>query len=343
MDVIQNTLYVLTQGMYLRRDHQTIRIESDGKTHLSLPIHNIEAIALFGHIMFTPGVLDLCANQGVPITFLKESGRLIARVDAPVSGNVLLRREQFRKADSSQATVQIARNIVAGKIQNTRALLLRTGRESRDEDDTQTLKTASSLMANILQRLARADTLDTIRGYEGEAARAYFQVFNQMIRKQQDDFILKGRTRRPPLDKVNALLSFLYAVLLHDCIAALTAAGLDPNVGFLHADRPGKPSLALDLMEEFRPLLADRLVLSLINRRQVASKNFLIRDGGAVEMNDDTRRTIISAWQTRKQEIVTHPLLEQKARIALLPFLQAKLLARHIRGDLPDYAPCVLK
>lgn len=338
-----NTLYLMTDGAYLHRDHQTLQVQVAQETKLAVPIHHLHSVAVFGQVMVSPGAMQLCAECGVAVTFLSATGRLVARVDAPASGNVLLRREQFRQADSPEACAKIAKQCVAGKLRNARTLLQRAVRESDVSDDVACLERASADVAHGIRALESVTDLDVVRGHEGDAARAYFGAFSAMVRCQRETFAMKERTRRPPLDPLNALLSFVYALLLHDCTAALTAAGLDPSVGFLHADRPGRPSLSLDLMEEFRPLVADRLVLSLINRRQVDGNGFQTRDGGAVEMSDTTRRAVVEAYQSRKQEEVTHPLLEQKVRVAELPFLQAKLLARCLRGDLPAYPPCVLK
>lgn len=327
----------------MHRDHLSLKVEIERQTALTIPIHHVESVALFGNVLVTPGVMELCAEQGIAISFLSEHGRLIARVDAPWQGSVLLRREQYRKADRADASLALARGFVAGKIQNARILLARSARESDDPQDAQTLRNAIAELDGVLPALRHAETLDQLRGHEGTAARIFFGAFNAMIRQQRKDFSITERTRRPPRDPLNALLSFCYAVLLHDCIAALTAAGLDPSVGYLHEDRPGRPSLALDLMEEFRPLIADRLVLALINRKQVDPKGFVLREGGAVEMTRETRKTLLTAYSQRKQEEVTHPVLEQKTRVGLLPFIQARLLARVIRGELPDYVPCILR
>ncbi|MGB9623767.1 MAG: type I-C CRISPR-associated endonuclease Cas1c [Phycisphaerae bacterium] len=342
-EIIRNTLYVTTQGAYLHHDHEVLKVEIEKQTRLAVPIHHLESVALFGHVMVSPGALRKCADAGIATTFLSEHGRLLARVDAPQSGNVLLRREQFRQADRPQACLAVARNCIAGKIQNARALLQRSARESDDEHDRKALDEAAASLAHSLAALPGADSIDSLRGHEGSAASAYFDVFNAMIRQQRADFRMNGRSRRPPLDRVNALLSFAYSMLLHDCVAALTAAGLDPSVGFLHTDRPGRPALALDLMEEFRPLIADRLVLALINRRQVGPDDFEQRTGGAVIMNDAARKKVIAAYQQRKQEPVRHPLLEVTVRFGRLPFLQAMLLARTIRGELEAYPALVLK
>ncbi len=341
--VTQNTLYVMTQGAYLHRDHLTVKVEIEKETRLSVPIHHLESVCVFGNIMVSPGVMQLCAEHGTAFTFMSETGRLIARVDAPQSGNVLLRREQFRKADKPEESLKIARWIIAGKLQNARGVLMRTARQVERQDDIAALDKAAERIAYIIRALERAASVDESRGYEGEGAKIYFGVFNNLMKQQREDFKITERNRRPPLDPTNALLSFSYALLLHDCVAALTAAGLDPNVGFLHSDRPGRPSLALDLMEEFRPMIADRHVLTLINRKEVDKGGFKKRDGGAVEMSDAARKAVVSGYQQRKQEEVEHPLLEQKMTVGMLPFAQARLLARYIRGDIQEYPPCVLR
>ena len=341
MEVLQNVLYVMTQGAYLRRDHLTVQVEVEGKVKLGIPMHNLEAIVVFGQVMVSPGLMGGCAEHGVSLTFLSESGRMLARVDGPVSGNVLLRREQFRWADRVDCALKLGRSFVAGKLQNARANLMRSAREC--EGEGKDLAMAAEAQAAGIRRLEQAADLDVVRGIEGAAAREYFGVFGSMVRQDREAFELKGRTRRPALDRMNSLLSFLYALLLADCSAALAGAGLDPNVGFLHADRPGKPSLALDLMEEFRALLADRLALTLVNRKQVQAAGFVTRDGGAVEMTEATRREVIGAWRERKLDMVTHPLVNQSMRVGMLAHTQARILARVIRGDIEEYVPCSLK
>ncbi len=343
MEVQLNTLYVVTRAASLRRDHLTIRVVVEKQTRLVVPIHQLESVAVFGGVHVTPSVMALCAERGVAVNFLTESGRLLCRVDAPSSGNVLVRREQYRRADQAERRADIARCVVAGKVHNARNLLLRAGRESDQPEDQSALSAAAARLADTLPALGVAADVDSIRGHEGDAARVYFDAFPALVRQNRDAFRLNGRTRRPPLDPMNALLSFLYALLLADCTAAATAAGLDPSVGFLHVDRPGRPGFALDLMEEFRPLVADRIALALVNRQQVKPDGFVTRDGGAVQMDEATRRAVLAAYQQRKREEVTHPLLEQKTPVGRLPFLQARILARCLRGDLPAYVPCVLK
>jgi CRISP-associated protein Cas1 len=343
MEVQLNTLYVVTRGASVRRDHLTLQVLVERRIRLTLPIHQLESVALFGMVHVTPGALQLCVENGIAVSFLTESGRLLARVDAPGSGNVLVRRTQFRWADLEERRTEISRCLVAGKVHNARNLLLRAGREASENTDVERLQKAAAHLADVLLALPKCASADGVRGHEGDAARVYFEAFPAMLRQQRDQFSFQGRSRRPPLDRVNALLSFTYGLLLADCSAATAAAGLDPNVGFLHVDRPGRPGLALDLMEEFRPLLADRLTLSLINRQQIKPEHFEHQEGGAVLLNEAGRRVVLSAWQRRKREEVNHPLLNQKAPIGRLPFLQARILARQLRGELPSYVPCILK
>jgi CRISP-associated protein Cas1 len=343
MEVQLNTLYIVTRGAVVRRDHLTVQVLVERKAQLSVPIHQLESVAAFGGVHVTPGAMALCADHGVAVNFLTDSGRLRARVDAPGSGNVLLRREQFRLASDANCCRRISAAIVAGKIHNSRNLILRGARETEVSQDQKLLQGAAAEMADGIPKLAKAETVDSVRGYEGDAARVYFSAFPALVRHEREVFAPKGRTRRPPLDPMNALLSFLYGLLLQDCAAAAAAAGLDPCVGFLHVDRPGRPGLGLDLMEEFRPLSADRLALALVNRQQIKPSGFVTRDGGGVEMNDATRRLLLTEYQKRKREEVMHPLLNQKATIGRIPFLQARILARCLRGDLPDYVPYVPK
>lgn len=343
MDLQLNTLYVFTPGSYLRRDHQTVIVEVEKVKRLSLPIHHLDAIAAFGQVMISPGLIELCVESGVAVTYLTEAGRLIGRVDAPRSGNVLLRREQFRRADRPEACLPLARSFVAGKLHNARNAMLRAARESDAPEDRSALDVAAARLAEHVESLPRATTLDEVRGREGDSARSYFAAFPRMIRHGRDELAMQGRSRRPPLDPVNAMLSFTYALMVHDCVAALTAAGLDPDVGFLHVDRPGRPSLACDLVEEFRTLVADRLVLALLNRKQVTPSQFARRDGGGVEMNAEARKALVQAYVARKRDELRHPLLDAPVRIGQLPFLQAKLLARHLRGDSESYLPCIVR
>lgn len=343
MKRLLNTLYVTTQGSYLTRDGETIHVRVENETRLRVPIHTLGSVVCMGNVMCSPPLMGLCAERNVTLSFLTEYGRFLARVHGPVSGNVLLRREQYRKADSETASADIARAAVSGKIANARTVLQRAARDRPDDPNVPALLQSAHRMMQTLESLQKAESLDSVRGLEGEAARDYFSAFDHLITAQKDHFFFLERSRRPPLDNLNALLSFLYVLLVHDVTAALETVGLDPQVGFLHRDRSGRPGLALDLMEELRPFLADRLALSLINRRQIQAKGFHTTETGAVLMNDGTRKTVLTAYQERKQDEILHPFIGEKAPIGLLPHLQALLLSRHIRGDLDGYPPFIWK
>lgn len=333
-----NTLYVTTQGAYLARDGETVLIRVEHETKLRLPVHTLAGIVCFGQVSCSPPLMGLCAERGVAISFLSEYGRFFARVQGPVHGNVLLRRQQHRLADDLDASASIARAMVLAKIANCRTLLMRAARE-REEDDGRRLmlEAASRELAKLLNMLSEPQPLDRLRGLEGDAARVYFSVFDLLINGDRTVFFFRQRSRRPPLDNINALLSFLYTLLRHDAEAALESVGLDTCVGFLHRDRPGRTSLALDLMEEFRPLLADRLALALINRRQLRAEHFEPSQSGAVYLNEAGRKEVLQAWQKRKQEELVHPYLEERIPLGLLPQVQALLLARFLRGDSDAY------
>lgn len=343
-----NTLFVTTQGAYLAREGEALLVRVEKQTKLRVPIHTLGGVVCFGRVGVSPSLMGLCGERGVAISMLSFNGRFLARVSGFTPGNVLLRREQYRRADAIDASAAIARAIITAKVANARSVLLRSLRDYPDSAGAADVKAAADRMALSLQDLARdgpqsALALDSLRGIEGEAANAYFGCFDHLITSQKESFAFRGRSRRPPLDNVNALLSFLYAMLAHDARAACEAAGLDPAVGFLHRDRPGRPGLALDLMEEFRPYLADRLALSLINRKQVSPAGFTTAEGGAVSMDEATRKAVLVAWQKRKQEQVVHPFLGEKVSVGLLVHLQARLLARHLRNDMPAYVPFVWK
>lgn len=338
-----NTLYVTTPGAYLAKDGETVAVRIEGETRLRVPIHTLDGVVCFGKVSASPFLLGFCAKRGVGFSMLTENGRFLARVQGPVSGNVLLRREQYRRADSEDASAAIARAFLAAKIANARWVLVRWLRAPTDDTGAEAVRGAAEALRQQLDDLDREPTLDGLRGIEGRAARQYFEVFDHLIGQQKDDFRFDGRNRRPPKDPVNALLSFLYTLLRHDCESALETVGLDPAVGFLHRDRPGRPSLALDLMEELRPYLADRLALSLINKRQVQPAGFTHDEAGAVWMDDDTRKTVITAYQQRKNDTIEHPFLQERTTVGLLMHLQALLLARHLRGDLDGYPPFFAK
>ncbi len=341
-----NTLYVTTEGAWLRKDGANIVMEVEGEIRARLPAHMLESVICIGRVLVSPPLLGYCVEQGICISYLSAYGKFLARVEGPVSGNVLLRREQYRRSDDPSGCSAIVRNLLIGKIHNQRVVL---GRALRDHGDSLT-ETVHTEVEHAHQRLRRIgvrllDESDTnvMRGLEGEAAQDYFGVFDHLIRVEDAALHFTGRNRRPPRDAVNAVLSLLYAVLTHDCRAALETVGLDPAVGFLHRDRPGRPSLALDLMEEFRPLLADRLALSLINRKQLGGRDFRYLDNGTVLLKDDARKAVLSAYQERKREELHHAFVGEKMPIGLFPAFQAQLLARHLRGDLDAYPPFLWK
>lgn len=336
-----NTLFVTTQGAYLAKDGETVVVKVEQEVKLRLPIHTIGGIVCFGNVSASPFLMGFCAEKDVTVSFLTEYGRFLARVQGPVSGNVLLRKEQFRRSDDASASAEIARSVLIGKLANCRTVLQRAVRDHGDKIDQAPMQRAIQMIGAALKRLPDEVDLNTIRGIEGDTARIYFDVFDHLIVAQKEDFTFSGRNRRPPLDNVNCLLSFLYSMLAHDVRSALESVGLDPQVGFLHRDRPGRPGLALDMMEEFRPFFADRLALSLINMAQVNGKGFTRMETGAVLMNDETRKTLLVAYQQRKQDEILHPFLNEKVTVGLLFHVQALLLARYLRGDLDAYPPFI--
>ncbi|MBI1821686.1 MAG: type I-C CRISPR-associated endonuclease Cas1 [Nitrospirae bacterium] len=339
MHQLLNTLYITTEGAYLHLDHDTLKVEVEKETKLQVPIHHLGGVVCFGNVMVSPFAMHRCAEDGRFMVLLDRNGRFKARVEGPVSGNVLLRKAQHEAMTNNQITISIAKNIVAGKIQNTRQVILRGARDTDDQQDVLTLKATAESLGGALSRLSNCEDLDQIRGVEGESARTYFGSFDKLVREDRESFKLNGRTRRPPLDRMNALISFIYALLMNDCVAAAEGVGLDPQMGFLHALRPGRAALALDLMEEFRSILADRLALTLVNRRQINKNCFIERPGGAIHLNDEGRKEVVIAYQKRKQEEILHPFLEQKMPIGLIPHVQARLLARTLRGDMEEYIP----
>jgi len=339
-----NTLYVTTQGSYLGKDGECVVVRIEGKDKAKIPVHTLGGVVCFGQVGFSPALMGHCAENGVGVSFLSEHGRFIAQVRGPVSGNVLLRREQYRWADSPEMSARMARSVLTGKIANSRNVLLRAARDHGGDGREERLRFASDQLERCLASLQSPDVpLDEMRGIEGEAGAAYFGVFDALVTSVAPEFAFVRRTRRPPLDPLNALLSFVYTLLTHDIRSAIECVGLDPAVGFLHRDRPGRPSLALDMLEEFRAVVADRLVLSLVNLGQVKSKGFRKTESGAVLMEDDTRKEVILAYQKRKQEEVEHLFLEEKMPLGLLWHMQSLLLARHIRGDMDGYPPYVRK
>jgi len=341
MKTHQNCLYVTTQGAYLSALGETVTVRIDGETKLRVPLHLLEGIVCFGRVSMSPVLMGRCAERGIGISFLTPSGRFVARVVGSTSGNVLLRREQYRRADDPVACAELARGFVMAKIANARTVLQRHLRDHPPGCNESRLQDAVIALARMLRTLAGPVPLDTVRGIEGDAARTYFSVFNEMIRRPREEFYFGGRSRRPPRDAVNALLSFVYTLLLHDVTSALEVVGLDPQVGFLHRDRPGRQGLALDLMEELRPTIADRVVLSVINRQQVRPNGFTVEETRGVRMSDETRKTILTAYQQRKSDELRHPFLEEKTTLGLLIHLQARLMARYLRGDLDTYPPFI--
>jgi len=338
-----NTLFVFTQGSYLSKDGRSAAVRVEDEVRLRVPIHNLGGIVCFGRIGVSPAMMAMAAETGVAVSFCTEHGRFLARVSGYTPGNVLLRRTQYRWADDPGRSAAVARSFVLGKLLNARTVLLRGARDRPDESASIELSGAARRLGATIDLARNEVDLDRLRGYEGEGASIYFGAFNRLISSPDAAFRFRERSRRPPLDPPNAMLSFLYAMLAHDARAACESVGLDGAVGFLHRDRPGRPGLALDLMEEFRPFLADRLALSLINRGQVSAPGFVKTESGAVEMNDVTRKCIVAAYQDRKQESIVHPFLNERTTIGLLIHLQARLLARHLRGDLDAYPPFIWK
>ena len=342
MKQLLNTLYVMTQGSYLTLDHETIKVEVEGKVQLQVPLHHLGGIVTTGNVMISPFLMGRCAEDGRSVVLLDRNGHFMCRIVGKVSGNVLLRQAQYEHVRDPQKTVSIARNVVAGKVKNSRQTILRTARDISIGEEEERLRKTANLLADSLFRLGKAGDIDTVRGLEGEAAAEYFKVFDLMLKEgERTVFGFRERTKRPPLDPINALLSFLYTLLLNDCVSAVEGVGLDSQFGFLHALRPGRPSLGLDLMEEMRSLLADRLAITLINRQQITADDFEPRPGGAVYLNERGRKEVVVAYQKRKQEEIHHPLFEEKVPFGLVPRVQARLLARHLRGDLEAYSPYI--
>lgn len=338
-----NTLYVTLAGAWLRLDNDTLRVEVERETRLRVPLHHLSAVVCFGHVGLSAPLMHRLADAGIALVLLDDNGRFKARLEGAVSGNVLLRQAQFQRMADPAFTLDQARACVAGKVKNTRQVLQRGARESSSTDEARTLSRLADDLAATLRALPGAESLDALRGLEGEAARQYFSGLNLLVRPQQREaFAMDGRTRRPPRDRLNALLSFLYAMWMNDCRSALEAAGLDPQAGFLHTLRPGRAALALDLMEEFRPW-ADRLALTLVNRGQVKADDFDLREGGGVALQPDARKAVVVAFQERKKDEIAHPLLAQSIPLGLVPLVQARLLARALRDDAAPYVPFVPK
>lgn len=337
MRKLQNTLYITTQGSYLHKERETLVVEQERKKVAQLPVHSIGHIFCFGNVLVSPFLLGFCGENNVNLAFFTENGRFLGRLQGRQSGNVLLRRAQYRV--SEQNPVPIARNIIAAKIQASKRVLQR---QIRNYGENAELQSAVNSLNVSLRQLAGAENLDEVRGIEGDAAARYFGVFNLLIR-ENTGFNFDGRNRRPPRGGVNALLSFLYSILGKDISGALQGVGLDPQVGFLHADRPGRDSLAQDLLEEFRAWWVDRMVLSMINRLQIKPDDFVTEAGGAVTLKAEARKLLFQALQAKKQEKIIHPFLQEEVEIGLLPYIQAMLLSRHLRGDLAVYPPFLMR
>ena len=334
-----NTLYVTVPESYLRLDNDTLRVEVERETRLRVPLHHLNAVVCFGHVSLSSPLMHRLAEEGKALVLLDANGRFKARLEGETSGNVLLRRAHHQALDRPAFVLELARTVVAGKIRNQRQVLQRGAREAKAADEATRLDRAVDDLAASLRALPAAGDLDTVRGIEGEAARGYFEALNLLVRAdRRESFAMNGRSRRPPRDRMNALLSFLYSMWMNDCRSAIEAAGLDPQLGFLHALRPGRAALALDLVEEFRPF-ADRLALTLVNRGQLGAGDFNEREGGAVLLEGDARKAVVIAYQERKKEELTHPLLAEAVPLGLVPLVQARLLARHIRGEASTYVP----
>ena len=343
MHELLNTLYVTTQGTVLRLEHDTVRVLVDRETRARLPLVRLQAIVALGRVTVTTPLIHRCAADGRSVVWLTRHGRFRASLTGGVVGNVMLRRAQHEALNDSTQVVLLARQCVAGKVQNARSLLLRAARDGADAADEAELRAAAARLGALLSEIRESADLDALRGLEGNAARAYFAAFAQMVRTDRSAFAPAGRSRRPPRDRANALLSFCYALLRAECEAALEGVGLDPQVGYLHALRPGRPALALDLMEELRPAVVDRLALRMINRRQLRAEHFDETLGGAVNLTEAGRRATLAAYQKNKERATPHRLLKDRVPVGLIPHVQARLLARHLRGDLKHYLPHMMR
>ena len=339
MRKLLNTLYVTTPESYLHRDGENVVIKVKDVEKFRIPIHNIEGIVCFEYMGASPQLMRLCTDNNVGLSFLTPYGKFLARVNGRVRGNVLLRRTQYRKADNAEDSLDLAKCFIIGKIVNCKTVLGRSIRDHGDIINTNKIRSVDTLLIDNLKNIDSCFNSDSLRGIEGNCAKFYFGVLDELILKQKDNFFISHRNRRPPLDNMNSLLSFLYTLLAHDVESALKTVGLDPYVGFFHTDRPGRPSLALDMMEELRPFMADRLALNLVNLKQIDGKDFLKKENGAVLMTENGRKEILTAWQKRKQDQITHPYLNEKISVGLIPYVQAMLLARYLRGDIDGYPP----
>ena len=343
MKQLLNTLFVTSEDIYLSLDGENVVANRDRQVAARYPLHTLQNIVSFSYSGASPALMGACAEKGIGLAFCTPRGRFLARVCGENTGNVLLRREQYRAADDPGKSCRIARNMIFGKLHNARWSIGRTLRDHGMRVDKEALSHAGRELQDLLPQVSASETPDTLRGLEGVGAAAYFVVFDEMILSRKEEFFFHGRSRRPPLDRVNAMLSFSYSLLSHDCASALESVGLDAYVGFLHTDRPGRASLALDLMEELRPCMADRFVLTLINNRMIKPEDFQTQESGAVLLTDNGRRAFLKAWQEKKRESLTHPFLGEKLAWGMIPYIQALLLARYLRGDLDAYPPFLWK
>ena len=338
-----NSLYILTENAYLTLDGKNVVVLKEKKELGRIPLHTLETIMCFSYPGASPSLMGACAENGIGLSFYSPRGRYLAGVYGKQRGNVLLRKEQYRLSDNADGSLSVARNFITGKLYNSKWVLERLLRDHALRIDGETVKEASNSLGNSLRGVNTCGSADELRGVEGDAASVYFSVFNELILRNKDFFVFRGRTRRPPKDAVNAMLSLFYTVLASDCAAALEGVGLDPYVGFLHVDRPGRASLALDLMEELRPVFVDRFVLTAINNRVVNSDSFIVLETGEYRLSADARKNLFSMWQDRKKETIVHPFLEEKIPRGLVPHIQALLLARFVRGELDGYPPFLWK
>lgn len=337
MKKLLNTLYITSENSYLSLDGENIVIYEDTQELGRVPLHNLEGIVSFGYRGTSPALMGACADRNISLCYLTPQGKFLARVTGKIRGNVVLREQQYASSNNEQVSLEIAKNCILGKVYNARWVLERASRDHSMQIDVEHVKKASEMLKNSLILIKNSTSKDELRGYEGKAASIYFEVFDELILQQKKDFVFQGRNKRPPLDKMNAMLSFAYTLLTNMVTSALECVGLDPCVGYLHTERPGRYSLALDMMEELRAVLADRFVLSLVNKRMITSKNFTQKENGAVLLDEDGRKIILTEWQNRKKETITHPFLQEKVEWGMVPYVQAMLLARFLRGDLDGY------
>ena len=337
MKKLLNTLYVTSENSYLSLDGENIVVFEDKKEVGRLPLHNLEGIVSFGYRGTSPALMGACADRNISLCYVTPQGKFLARVTGKIKGNVILRQQQYESSRDKEISLSIAKNCITGKMYNARWVLERAVRDHSLQINTDQVKTASVHLKQSLEHIRNSQSKEQLRGYEGEAASIYFGVFNELILQQKKDFVFCGRNKRPPLDNINAMLSFVYTLLTNQIASALECVGLDPYIGYLHTERPGRVSLALDLIEELRAPLADRFVLSLINKKVITRKNFKTKENGAVIMDDEARKRLLTEWQNRKKETITHPFLKEKIEWGMVPYVQAMLLARYLRGDLDGY------